>query len=307
MLKKLRSQSGDGSVFPTVVIICVSFIAMMVIFVFEIDHQIINLQKARYTKAVDMAVATSAAKIELSDDVNAATEDEQRIGKKEELSNLDIIAWGYGFEKKLRVNKKKLINIFYEVLLRNFQVQGVDRIEAFKKYVPLKAILEYDTMSLSSYDDVWQEYRLFFIKYDPAAAENTNIYMTLSDKCYTLIDKNLPMEQRFTEENRLYFSVTDPNDLNNTLQVTEAEKNRELGKAVRRILEGFANVYKSNHYGYQLEIGYFDEHKFLSAAKDVTFFCLVEGIPIKSFLSSEPDRSFYAFSFGGASLKRADQ
>lgn len=280
MVKYLKNKKGDGSVVPILLVMSVTLVSMLYIFYHQIDNSIVGMQKDRYSKAVDMAVNTAMATIELSaeKDINEET-------------NLEKIALGYTLDKRLVVDKDKFKDIFYNVLFRNVQIVigNTYKEEAFKRYVPLKAIIQYDTISLSTYDDQWRDYRLFYT--DETTGQK--VFLTLGEQCYT-INENLPEEERFQEVNKQYITIS------------EAKRNIELTKAIRVEMEDFVNAYKVNHYDYNINIPSFDSHKFSGAVNDVTFFCLVEGIPIRSFLSKEPDRSFYCFSFGGASLRRAD-
>ncbi|HBY20143.1 MAG TPA: hypothetical protein DEG71_03890 [Clostridiales bacterium] len=308
MIKRIKNNRGDASVFPIMIIMIVSFISGLVIYYMQFDNHIIILQKIRYSKAVDMAVSTAVATIELS----PVTEKHDNIGYQDESSGLEDLSMGHVLNNQLKVDKDKFAKVFYTVLMKNFQVDISDtqKLKAFRRYVPLKAIIEYDTMYLSSYEDdefdvadededgdkdellkvKWHAYRLFY--YDEDIGDT--VFLTLSGKCYTVLE-SLSLEDRFLEANRNY------------VDIDEDKRNRELATAVRSNLEAFVNLYKENPYDYQIKIGHFDEHKFMSAINNVTFFCMVEGIPIKSIFSNEPNNSFFAFNFGGASIKRADQ
>ncbi len=293
MFKYLKNIKGDGSVVPIFLILSISLVSATIIFCKQLDTNLLRLQKARYTKAVDMSVNTAVSTIELS------TEQDENLG-----TNLDKIALGYTLDNRLVVDKEKFSEVFYQVLFRNMQIVSGDRTreEAFKRYVPLKAIIQYDTIWLSAYDDDWQSYPMFFID----RATGHKIFLTLGSRYYTLRDVNQSWN---LEANKNYCSIITPNsdNLPNTYGITEEFKQRMLAEIVEDSIESFVNAYKLNHKDYDITLGYFDRSGFSSAVKDVTFFCLVEGIPMKSFFSNEPDRSFHMFSFGGASLRRADQ
>ncbi len=332
MIKKLWNSRGGGSVYPILLVLITSFVSLLVIQFTELNNYVISMQKARYSKAVEIAASTAMATIELSNDVSQYNTDGADFGFAlgDNMDNLAIISLGYTMDKQLLVDKRRFTKVFYDVLFRNFQVKMEDnaKVMAFKRYVPLKAIIQYDTMFLSTYeeenpdnvkledyyDDKWYTYRMFFRD----SVTNKTIYLTLSDKCYVLIDETEDvdgdgdvdqddMKERFKESNRHYFSVIDTSVDPTYSHIDEATKNRELANSVRNTLQSFVNQYKESHYNYNIHIGEFDEQRFINSVKDVTFFCLVEGIPIKSAFSKEPDRSFYAFKYGGASLKRADQ
>ncbi len=293
MLKYLKNNKGDGSVVPIFLILSITLVSTTIIFCMQLDTNLLRLQKARYAKAVDMSVNTAVATIELS------TEQDENQG-----TSLEKIALGYTLDKRLLVDKEKFSEVFYEVLFRNMQVLSGDRTmeEAFKRYIPLKAIIQYDTIWLSAYDDEWQSYPMFFID----RASGQKIFLTLGTRYYTLRNVNQAWN---IESNKNYCSIITPNidNLPNTYGITQEFKERMLAEIVEDSIESFVNAYKLNHKDYDITLGYFDKSGFSSAVKDVTFFCLVEGIPMKSFFSNEPDRSFRMFSFGGASLRRADQ
>ncbi|MGE5473753.1 MAG: hypothetical protein ACM3UU_05990 [Ignavibacteriales bacterium] len=332
MLRRLKNSKGEGSVFPIILMIIVTTVFMISIFLLNLDSNLRELQKDRYIKAVDMAVNTAMANIELSNEDlnNHLSDQQQQIGIVYEASNLDLIASGYQSHKRLIVDKEALMDVFYDVLLRNFQMKGLENVENFQRYIPLKAILQYDTISVSSgmhydairgkYVDDWQDERLFF------KSGATNIYMTLEDKCYTVNDA-LAINQRFLETNKNYFSVNSTN----LLGITPEKKRREMARCVENILRSHANsskliinesgeqkYYSNSGIGrYQLSFADFDNilhnkdqadkiNTTLNSPKDVTFYCIVEGLPMKS-LYGQIDNSFVAFSYGGSSLKRADE
>ena len=317
MIKKLKNNRGDGSVFPIMIMIIASFISILVIYFMQFNNHLINMQKIRYSKAVDMAVSTAMATIELSTATEETVDTKTNldsIGYQDESTSLEDLSMGHVVSKDLKVDKNRFAKVFYTVLMKNFQadLSDTEKLRYFRRYVPLKAIIEYDTMYLSSYkDDIfeevdtdadgikdevvfkgvnWHAYRLFY--YDEDIGKT--VFLTLSGKCY-VVNEGLLLSDRFLEANRMY------------IDIDEAKRNSELARTVRSNLESFVNLYKENSYDYQITIGHFDEHKFLSAVNNVTFFCMVEGIPIKSIFTDEPNNTFYAFNFGGASLKRADQ
>jgi len=331
MLKKLKDSKGDGSVLPITLVILLISLFVMIIFILNLDGSLFELQKDRYIKAVDMAVNTAIAGVELSNDSNGL-----------EATSLELIGTGYENQKRVLINKEKLVDDFYDILLRNMPIKGID-VATLQKHIPLKAILQYDTISVSSryyhekdiaggtvivkeswnknnfdnnkkkYNDVWDEIRLGF-----RTKLGTEVFMTIGDKCYTLIDSTLPEEQLFLEGNREYFSVLDSSvsgvKIIDGEKITLERKNKELALRVQSILREYAS---SNERGrYNISISDFDylmhvEDKrianSINAAKDVTFYCLVEGLPMKSLLNGEKKDSFSLFSYGGTSLKRADE
>lgn len=338
MFKFLKSKKGDGSVVPIFIILAVTYVGSIIYFYKEIDLQIVNLQKQRYISAVNMAVKTAIATVELSDQQDYS----YNTPGADEVTNLHKIALGYTVSKKMTVDKDKLLQVFYEVLWRNVYVyDSFERREAFKKYVPLKALVMNDTISLSTYPknpgdpDVWSNYKIF--ANIGTAASPDYVYLTLSDEYYRLADTSnlnnynplidemhpdfLTVNSAFHESNKVYFtvdksadSVPTPADQNTLSEpkycaadnMTTERKNRLIAEYVQSSINAFVNSNKSNVEGYEVALGHYDETRILSAINDVTFFCLVEGIPIKSFLSKEADRTFYTFSFGGGSLRRAD-
>lgn len=342
MLNKLKSNNGNGTAIGLMLVLIVSIMFGMPYFYKQIELEIINYQKHRYQKAVDMAVKTSMATIELTgyQDINNA-------------SDLDKIALGYSVQKELKVDKQKLCQIFYSVLWKNINLETNEyRQELFKRYIPLKALVEGDSISLSTYDDVWYTYRLSYDLGFESGGPSDKVFFTLTDKYYRLKDNNLlnyydpskaedPTSEvdatidtpdgtqtvkvktnaAFMESNKIYFTLNpkapafDSNDLTtpyipkykSTDDLTEAKKNQIIAQIIQNHLNGFVNDKKVSQLNYNIRLGDFDERKFLNATKDITFFCLVEGIPIKSVFSQEPDKSFYTFSFGGASIKRIDE
>lgn len=329
MFCRLINKTGNSSAIPIFLILVVSFVGTVTYFYKTVDVQIVELQKSKYRSAVDMAVKTAVATIELS-----------TVSDIDDISNLDKIALGYTIKKKVIVDKNKLISIFYDVLWRNISLNNSPEAQmAFKRYIPVKAVVQYDTISLSTFDDKWYNYKIFKTiddDNDPSTPGKL-VFLTLSDEYYTLnntsdlnkydptidlftisdeiekaekagdtqkLEKLEKLKWLFSSENKTIYSVNDPN---NPFHITETQKNKWIAEYVREMLNSFINAHKLSKFDYKIMIGHFDDHRFLSAMKDVTFFCFVEGIPIKSFLSKEPDRSFYTFSFGGASLRRADE
>lgn len=367
MLKKLKSSNGGGSIFPIMLTIIITTAFMVSIFLINLDTHLRNLQKDRYIKSVNMAVNTAMANIELSDNTAAMNSElnaqQESVGFSYEASSLDLLAAGYESHKRLIIDKEALMDTFYEVLLRNFQIKGVDKIESFQRYIPLKAILQYDTIAVSNgmhydtsidivtglpknkYVDDWQEIRLSCK--DPGT--DTDIYMTIGDQCYiiepsVMADTTTTITEKFQEENRRYFTPpkapvppdTDytisypppPNAGTPVLDTTgnpiklhfyTDDKNRELARCVERVLRSYANNQRANtRLAYQMSIAEFDNflhdpnmtgkvNGSINAAKDVTFYCLVEGLPMKSLLTGKIDNSFSTFSYGGSALKRADE
>jgi len=359
MLKKLKRSRGGGSIFPIILMIIVTSVSILTIFMINLDTNLRSLQKDRYIKAVDMAVNTAMANIELSDsvdDLNSNLNAQQNeMGILYEASSLDLLAAGYSVQKRIMVNKEALMDTFYSTLLKNFQIKGLDKVASFQRYIPLKAILQYDTISVSTgmhydtslgyngfpknkYVDDWQDIRLSF------KVGTTDVFMTLGDECYTLIDPTAPMVAsvpaipgeilRFSDANKTKIDVTDPaNNSVGGVQITPERKNEEMAMKVQSVLRAYANSPKliknelgvSSYYqnanknvNYQMSIAEVDNvlhdkntadkiNGAINAAKDVTFYCLVEGLPMKSLLKGQINNSFSTFSYGGAALKRADE
>jgi len=288
MVKILKNSRGDSSVMPILLILIVSFFAITTILVKQIDGNLIAMQKSRYEKAISMAINTSLATVELSDD-----------------SNLEAISMGYTVHNQMMLDKTKLAKVFEDVLYRNVQAKSVYQKNQFNQYIPLMGVLQNDRISFLAYcgKDLenpnsttltpWQDYPL----YVHDEADGKRIYLTLGDDYFTLIDESIPWT---TESNRNYDSLSN-------LNMTEKQKNELLYKVVKDDINSFANTYKESHNHYTFTLRNFDKNSFLASINDVTVFCVVEGIPIKTILSNEPDKSFYMAKFGGASLKRADQ
>ncbi|MGE5329067.1 MAG: hypothetical protein ACM3KR_06150 [Deltaproteobacteria bacterium] len=359
MLRKLKGSNGGGSIFPIILTIIVSTIFMFSIFVINLDTHLRELQKNRYIKAVDMAVNTAMANVELTDEiqtVNAASQQGQ-MGLLYEASSFDYLAAGYESHKRIRINKEALMDTFYNVLLRNFQIKGLDNVGNFQRYVPLKAVLEYDTISVSSgihfdstknkYVDDWQDIRLCFKCEGVTTGVITDVYMTIGDRCYIIKPSAAAatdMQEKFKEKNRIYFippnkqeddpanpghkKMLEGDDPDNPgskipldLVMDTQKKNREMSRFVQNVLRSYANIQKTNkNLEYQMSIAEFDYtidknakqiadrvNGSINAAKDVTFYCLVEGLPMKSLLNDQINRSFSTFSYGGAAIKRADE
>ena len=320
MLKFLKNKKGNASAVPIFLILATTFVVTVYGFYMDMDMEIIKIQKDRYRYAVDMAVKTALSTIELSDE-----------------QSLENIMMGYSVNKKLMIDKDKFTQVFYSTIFRNVYAYGnPQRSEYFKRYIPMKAIIMYDTIWISSFeDDVknnplptdtdavihmpdgnddWNEYKIFYydedLKFrdrpdDPNEKPKT-YYFTLKDQYFTLYDPNYkdPITNKpdpFAEGNRDYAP------LGQLGKPDKAFRDHILAQNVRESLQNFANLHKLNQQGYMLNIGEFQDSELLNAVNDVTFFCLVEGIPLKSFLSNNPDKSFYMVSFGGASLSRADE
>ena len=292
MMKFLKNNRGDGSAIPILFILIVSLAAIMIIFIKQIDVNLINLQKARYTKAIEMAVNTALTTVELAPALNPDDE-----------SNLDVIALGYTLNNKMEVDKERLAEVFLQTLYRNVQAKNITQQEQFKQYVPLMAVVQYDTLWMTAYCDKtnWKDYSLGYYDSDNAVY----VFLTLEDKYFTLTDND--PDSWNDETKREYHSIFPTDEIDNPFDLTEADRNQYLADAVANNLTGFVNGYKKSHKYYAVNIGAFDKGSFSNSVKDVTAFCFVEGIPIKTFLSNEPDRSFYSFKLGGASIKRADQ
>lgn len=337
MLNKLKSSKGGGSIFPIILMIIVTTVFMISIFSINLDTNLRSLQKDRYIKAVDMAVNTAMASIELSNDDlnNHLSNQQQQMGIVYEATNLDLIAAGYQSHKRLIVDKEALMDTFYDVLMKNFQIKGLENVANFQRYIPLKALLQYDTISVSSgmhydamrgkYVDDWQDIRLSF------STGTRDVYMTLEDKCYTLIDPAKPINERYAESNRTYFDVNKSTEnVIDGIRVDRNGKNARMARCVESILRGYANspkqvisengetaYYTNKGSSYEISFADFDNilhnknaadkiNTTLNSPKDVTFYCIVEGLPMMS-LYGKVDNSFIAFSYGGSSLKRADE
>jgi hypothetical protein len=324
MLKNIRNELGSGNVVFLILVMMVSIVGTMIFIYKEINVEIINYQKHRYKKAVDMAVKTTMSTIELNS-----------TQSMDQISNLDKIALGYSLSKRVTIDKDKAANIFFEVLWKNIYgrlpTMTYDTVERkqywnaefvyFKKCIPLKAIVQYDTISVAGWDDQWIDSKLM---YNAGIKENGNpdwIFLTLTDDYYRLKDINLPEDDLFRESNKVYFSINpsspryDPNDnpdpsipkYKQDDNITDTKKGILVADIINKTLKQFISINKSSFLNYNIQLSDFDGRKFSSAAKDATFICLVEGIPISSIFSNEPDRSFYTVSFGGASIRRADE
>lgn len=293
-MNRIFNNKGDGSALPILFILIISISAVIIILIKQVDTSLIAVQKARYTKAIEMSLNTALASIELSPSQNPGEE-----------TNLEKLAMGYTIDNKMQVNTEKLRDVFLQTLFNNVQAKNIRQQEQFKRFVPLLAVVQYDRIWLNAYCDSKYVSESPLTYYDND--DNKYYYLTLRDEYYSV---NVPPSDSDPtpwkkEDNRTYYNINNP--ANNPAELTEAIKNKHLADIIESSLSAFADGYSESHKGYKINIGNFDKEGFSNSVKDVSVFCFVEGIPIKSILSDEPDRSFYAFRFGGASIKRVDQ
>ena len=87
-----------------------------------------------------MAVNTALTTVELAPPQNLDAE-----------SNLETIALGYTLTSKMQVDKDRLTDVFLQTLFKNVQAKNITQQEQFKQYVPLLAVVQYDTLWMTAY------------------------------------------------------------------------------------------------------------------------------------------------------------
>lgn len=265
--RKFLSRNGEAAGFAIIlVMLAAGFLAVLSLYK-DIDAELIMLQKSRHQAAIERALSDALTSINSHDPMS-----------------LDTLGLGHQIKKKVYINLDKFTETFYRSIYRNMKIyDDPARQAAIKKYIPMKAVILYDTMYISGPDDTWLEYKLC---YD---YKGTMIYFSLTDEVYTLDGAG----------NKVYSTF-------DSFGITPEIKRGIFAWRVRTLTNDFINNHKSSADNYYVNITNFDDKKFEAAISDVTLMCLVEGIPIKTLLSDSPDRSFYCFAFGGASVVRND-
>lgn len=200
--------------------------------------------------------------------------------------SMDILASGFGegYQDKhnIYVDKNEALKWFYQVFYRNLGIENNIQVqERLKRYIPMKALILYDRISIADVNDNWIVDKKMIIEH-----EGVEYLFTLSNQVMNI-------------------STGEWMDASNIGLLPE-ERKELVVKFIKYEIEDFLNRrenMESNLY-YTIDFGLNDYDPKVNSINGVNFISLTEGMPIPSLNIFEPDQKLYAFSMGGSEITR---
>lgn len=231
-----------------------------------IDH--LDIMKDRYKRALDAGANAAVSSLEYS--------------SASSLSNL-----GNGFGEELRhrnnihLDRAAALDWFYRVFYRNLNIEKDKQAQDnLKRYIPLKALLSYDTLMIADAKDNWIVDIPYEIEY------NGTLYrFTLSERMMNT--------STGVWGNGVDFGISSSN--------REALLNAFIKRKLNHFLNNRENIESSLYYDVNIAVSDIDLKT--DDVDGINFIVLAEGLPLPS-LNPWKQEQFYAFGLGGSEVTR---
>lgn len=203
-------------------------------------------------------------------------------------SDMDDLSYGFGEgfydTNNIKVDKEESIKWFYKLFFGNLNIREDEVTEnKLKQYIPMKALISYNNISIADRNDDWIVDKDFIIKYN-----NAEYLFTLSDNICEL-------------DTGIWYNISDIGLNEDTKQeLLESFITAEINKFLsEREIEVGGNYYT-------FDTGKSTKDNNLMIVSGSSFIVLAEGLPLGSLNIYTPKKKYYAFSIGGSEITRVE-
>lgn len=233
----------------------------------------IDIMAERYKRALDAGANAASA---------------YRAYNSEKMLYNHGVGFGTGLENSnnVPIEREEAVKWFYRLFFRNLGIKDIDKQNAIKRYIPMKAIILYDRLMIADADDNWHIY-------DPAGEKEYMVQYRGKNYKFTLSD------QVYDNENNLWVRAE---DIGLDAKERKALVTDYIISELNSFLDNRANNESGSHYNIVFSLDDAADTK-LSGINGVNFVILCEGIPIPS-LNPFKQEKFFAYGIGGSEIKK---
>lgn len=199
---------------------------------------------------------------------------------------LENLSYGFGSGElntnNIHIDRDSSLEWFYKLFFRNLDLQDNELAKAtLKEYIPMKALITYNNISIADNNDNWILDKDFIIDY------NNNQYLfTLSNQIFDInnntwiLDSDIGLNTEERQELVTNFIIT----------------------SMEEFINSRSNMNSGNYYKFNIGLNYADER--IRTIEGSSLIVLSEGLPMPSLNWFSPKEKFYAFSIGGSEVSR---